>query len=712
MDKALLDLESGLMKKIIAVSALLAIFPNIANAEYDDEDELALSYGEESFVSIATGRRQPISKAPAVASVVTSADIRKIGARDLDEALETVAGLHVSRKAGIYNPVYSIRGIFSEFNPQVLVLINGFPINSIFSGDRSQVWGGMPVENISRIEVIRGPGSAVYGADAFSGTINIVTKTANEIDGFQTGASYGTFDERRVWAQYGGKLAGWDVALSAQYADTNGQDEKIAADTQSGLDQLFLTSTSLAPGEVNLGKESLDLRIDISKDKWRFRAGLQDRKNVETGAGASQALDPVGSAKSRRVNVDLTYHDPEFSEGWDTKLTLSYFDLADQIDLQLFPSGAFGGAFPNGVLGEPDIYERHYRFDVSAFYTNFDDHDIRIGIGYHYIDQYRIEEHKNFEIVGPIPTPLAGGFQPVEGVDIFNREEEREVSYISLQDEWKLARDWALTLGVRYDHYSDFGDTINPRAALVWNTSYKLTTKMLYGRAFRAPSFGEQFNQANPVALGNDSLDPEIIDTYELAFDYAYSADIKTSLNIFYYKMQDIIAIRFNPARPGNEAQNTGDQTGHGLEFEFEWGVTRDLTLKGNYAYQDSEDRQTDSDAANSPQQQFYLSSIYRIAEHWQLGAQVNHVMDRKRAAGDIRDDVDDYTTLDLTLRRANILPGLDITLSARNVTDEDVFEPSLFDSLNPNPALRVAIPGDLPQAGRSIFLEIRKSWH
>ena len=152
-------------------------------AEGTEEKDLAWAYGDEDFVSIATGSQQPIAKAPAVATVITAKDIRAIGATDLDEILETVPGLHVARSFTGYNPIYSIRGVYSGFNPQVLVLINGISITNLFFGDRGQVWGGMPVEAIARVEVMRGPGSAVYGADAFAGVINIITKTRQDIEG-------------------------------------------------------------------------------------------------------------------------------------------------------------------------------------------------------------------------------------------------------------------------------------------------------------------------------------------------------------------------------------------------------------------------------------------------------------------------------------------------------------------------------------------------
>src|SRR5690606_2065211 len=101
--------------------------------------------------------------------------------------------------------------MYSDVNPQVLMLINGGPLSSLYVGDRNQVWGGMPVEAISRIEVVRGPGSAIYGADAFAGVINIITKTPEEMNGLSMGARAGSFDTQSSWLQYGGNHSGLKV---------------------------------------------------------------------------------------------------------------------------------------------------------------------------------------------------------------------------------------------------------------------------------------------------------------------------------------------------------------------------------------------------------------------------------------------------------------------------------------------------------------------
>ena len=672
---------------------------------FEDEDALIEAYGDEEFLYLATGRKQTVSQAPAVASIVSAKAIREMGARDIDEVLETIPGLHVSYAAGGYNPVYQIRGISSDFNPQVLMLINGLPITNIFLGNRSQAWGGMPVENISRIEVIRGPGSALYGADAFAGTINIITKNHTEIDGIEMGASAGSFDEYRGYIQYSDAFAGWNTAFSAQVLDTNGQHENVNADFQSALDAnpLLSTNASLAPGDVNLGRQSIDTRIDISKDKWQIRLGYQGRRNGETGAGLFGALDQKGKADADRYNADVTYLNADLVKDWELKAQYSFFNTITKTDLVLLPPGANTGAgiFPNGVIAEPDVYERHHRWDFSAFYTGISKHDIRVGAGFHHQDQYKIEEKKNFNtilvpMVGPVLVPL-GSVVDVTNTAPFNQEETRKIYYSYIQDAWDFAPDWTLTAGIRYDHYSDFGSTVNPRLALVWQTSYRLTSKLLYGRSFRAPSFAEQFNINNPVAVGNPNLDPEIIDTYEIAFDYAASENLRIGFNAFYYEMQDII--RFNPTT----ANNTGKQTGHGVELEVKWKATKHLSINGNYAYQSSEDEAANSDAADAPQQQLYVRANYAITPIWSINSQLNHVMDRQRAAGDLRSDIDDYSIVDITLRAREIAPNIELAVSARNVFDEDAFEPSLAPGL---------IPNDLPLAGRGFFVELRTSFN
>jgi outer membrane receptor protein involved in Fe transport len=716
------------MLKTIRIMLCLSLLQGIgvaAQESTEEEDALLQIYGGKDMISIATGSKQPVSKAPAVASVVTAEEIKAIGATDLDEVLETVPGLHVARSALGYNPIYTVRGVYSNYNPQVLVLINGIPITNLYVGDRNRTWGGMPVQAIARIEVIRGPGSALYGADAFAGVINIITKTKEDINGTELGARAGSFDTYDGWALHGGTWAGFDVAAMVEIHETEGYRRTIEADAQTGLDQVLGTHASLAPGPVNLQRDNIDARLDLSRGHWRLRAGLQSRANRGNGVGTAQALDPVNRAGSDRWNADLTYHNPAFTENWDVTAQLSYFDTSQTQDRNLtlyppgtkLPIGADGNidfthplglvTFPQGYIGNPEVFERHGRFNLSGFYTGFDRHTLRIGAGLNYSNLYKAQVTQNFGL-DPMtgqPIPFLPG-PPLEDVSgtpsTFIRTGNRKDYFLFVQDEWRFANDWGLTTGVRYDHYSDFGDTANPRLALVWDTRYDLTTKLLYGRAFRAPSFAETRAINNPVALGNPDLQPETMDTAELAFDYRPTGNLRLGLNLFQYWWDDIIRFVPDPGAVTATAQNTGEQTGHGLELEMDWKVADTVRLTGNYAFQHSTDQQTGRDAGYAPHHQIYLRADWEFLPNWHAAPQFTWVGDRERAFGDDRSPVGDYGLVDLTLRRKRIKDHFEVAFSVRNLLDTDVREPSLAGRT------AASIPYDLPQAGRSFFGEVR----
>lgn len=675
----------------------LALATGDVAAQNGEEADLASVYGGADFVTIATGGRQPLAQAPAAATVITADDIKAIGATELNQVLETVPGFHTAISGPGYNPVYVIRGIYtSDLNPQVLVLINGIPVTNLLAGNRSQGWGGMPVQDISRIEIIRGPGSALYGADAYAGTINIVTKTAEEIPGLVAGVRAGSFNTREGWVQHGMNAGELSSAFSLELGSTDGFHKIIDADLQTLIDTNTGQNASLAPGPVNTQVNRIDARGDLAWRLWRLRMGYQGRRDLGTGVGGAQALDPVGEVNADRINADLTYDNPNIAPDWDVSTQVSYFESITRSDLVLFPPGAFG--FPDGVIGNPYVYERHYRLGTSAFYTGITDHRLRFGAGFTYGDMYRIRETKNFSLgPGGIPMPL-GGLQNVSDSAPFIRPHNRRASYLFAQDEWAITSDWHLTGGVRYDNYSDFGSTINPRLALVWQARHDLTAKMLYGRAFRAPSFAELYNINNPVALGNPDLKPETINTAELAFDYQPTTRWRTSLSLFNYTLNDIIRFAPDPApATSTTARNSGSQVGHGFEWEVSWEARKNLRLSGNYALQRATDKRTDTAAANAPQQQIYLRADWQIQPRWSLNTQAKWIADRKRAAGDNRPPIADYTLVDVTARYRPVKHRLSFAFSVHNIFNQDAREPSLAPGY---------VPNDLPLAGRSFYLQ------
>ena len=677
-------------------SAMLLTEPVSASGDLWDMslDEL----GKIRVTSIASGTQTPLDKAAAIATVITSDDIAAMGATDLDQVLETVTGLHVGRSDQDYTPKYIIRGISSTFNPQTLMLINGIPVTSLVFGNRGNVWAGMPIKSIARVEVIRGPGSALYGADAFSGVINIITKTSAELRGTQTGLRAGSFGTQATWLTHGGTYQGVNIGFSLEAETTDGWKKIVEQDRQTLLDSAFNTHASLAPNHVNTMKDMVDARLDMTYGNSQLRLGYQGRSNVGSGVGYAQALDPSSRAASQRYNLDYRYALKELAPSLDIDSRVSYYSNTQEIkkDLVLFPAGTFGGAYPNGFIGNPGYKEANARFDFSALYRGISNHLVRVGTGFNWDDVFEVTESKNFNADF---SPRANGVEDIsDTAEIWLPEKQRTSYYLFAQDEWKLAQNWLATTGVRYDHFSDFGNTTNPRLGLVWATTDKITTKLLYGKAFRAPTFNELFVTINPLVLGDPQLKAETIDTYELAFSHQVSNQLLYTANIYRYNIKDFIT--YVPIANGiNQAQNIGNRKGQGFELEADYSPIYNLRFLANYAYQQSIDQQTDADVGDAPNHKIYGRSEWTIASDWHFDSQVTWVGKQKRVLGDTRAANDAYTTIDLTLRKQSVLPRLDVALSVRNLLDADVTEPS--------PGPEVYLPNDFPMAGRSIYGEL-----
>ncbi len=670
---------------ILGGAWLAAMQPAAFAQPASEEEELAQVYGDKTTVSIATGAPQALRRAPAVATVITAQDIAAMGATDLDQVLETVPGLHVSRTNLAYSPLYQIRGIVSEFNPQVLMLQNGVPMTTLYVGSRGVVWGGLPVANIARIEVIRGPGSALYGADAYAGVINIVTKGAADIAGTEVGATLGSFSTRDAWFQYGGKLGPASVAAFLRSGRSDGARELIPSDAQTGFDALFGTHASLAPGTTSLGYDALDAGLELALGAWRLQAGHKRRTDVGVGAGGAGAVDPVGRVASERSHANLALNDLALGRDWRLNLNASLLRYVQELPapVVLFPAGAFGGAFPNGMLGSPNTWERQTRLGAALAYSGWSGHQWRIGLGHDDLNLYRTREYRNFSLITsgpltglPIPTP-SGQVELAPVADSFLAPHRRRVSYAYVQDEWSFAKDWTLTGGVRQDRYSDFGSTTNPRLALVWDASLDVTAKLLYGSAFRAPSFDEQYG-VNPVTAGNANIQPERIKTLEAAVQWQLQRSLQVGVNLYSYRMSDLIKTTPNPApAPGATYRNAFERHGHGAELEWTWDAQRDLRLAGGYGYQRSTEVQTNSPAGYAPTHHLNARAEWALRSGLNLNARVNYISERARAAGDNRPPVPGSTTLDLTLRLPAVREGWDLSLAALNLFNADVREPS-----------------------------------
>ncbi|HET9644273.1 MAG TPA: TonB-dependent receptor [Burkholderiaceae bacterium] len=694
------------VRRVLILTVTLAA--GVSRSQSVEEPELAQIYGDKSFVSIATGTRQPTSRAPSTATVITAEEIKASGFVDLDEVLETVPGFHVARSTN-YNPLYVVRGIKHPFtDPHVLMLVNGIPVTSAFWGDRGAHWGwhSLPVENIARVEVVRGPGSALYGADAFAGVINIITKTSDEIPGNRIGVIAGSFDTYGAWWQYGGRRDDVSIAAYLQAGTTRGPRGIVTEDFQTSLDRASGTGLSLAPGPAPTGHDALDAHIDLAYRKWRLRADYNGRFRVRSGTGSFQALSPAERGYHNRVLTDLTYQDDEFARDWAVSAQVSFLYMRELLAGHLLPPGVFG-AFPEGPTSTPGIWQRHGRFDASVLYTGLRDHRLRFGAGAALDQINKVRDERNFRTVaGP-----GGGFALQDLgmlVDFSNTEsflfpQTRNLKYVYVQDEYLLGKDLYLTAGVRHDRYSDFGGTTNPRIALVWEAAYDITAKLMYGRAFRAPTFDDQYN----TFFGPPrQLKPERIEMIETALVWRPTFRSQLSMNLFRYKMRDVIVpVAIPDPATGTftfSNANRGRQNGWGGELEAAVDVTRSVRISGNFAYQRAIDKLTDSDSADAPRRHLFLRGEWRFAPRWALSSQLNWIADFRRAIGDPRPPIPDYHTVDLTLRTdrqpmSGHAGQWTFSASVRNLFNADAREPSVSGS---------SITYDLPQAKRSYIVE------
>jgi len=163
------------------------------NANNEAIDELELFFDDEELIEIASNQLQSADKAPAIVTVITGKEVRKSGARDLYDILARVPGFGVSiSRYGLM--MSEVRGIKTINSEKIKFLIDGHSVNDVLYNSFSWGFNQISLDNIKRIEIIRGPGSALHGSSAVVGVINVVTKDAEDIDGVIVTAGGGEFD--------------------------------------------------------------------------------------------------------------------------------------------------------------------------------------------------------------------------------------------------------------------------------------------------------------------------------------------------------------------------------------------------------------------------------------------------------------------------------------------------------------------------------------
>lgn len=271
----------------------------------------------------------------------------------------------------------------------------------------------------------------------------------------------------------------------------------------------------------------------------------------------------------------------------------------------------------------------------------------------------------------------------------WTKEERRDIWAFYFQDIWQVTDEVALTLGARHDNYSDFGSTTNPRVALVWGFAEKWNLKVLYGKAFRAPTFEELYNDNNPVVVGNTGLDPETMTTYEVSINNAYedaSASITYFSNQFDEKIQNI----------GGQFENIGGARVRGVEAEWKKGFSDQISAYFNYSYMETRDDKTRKKLADIPMHRGNVGVDIRLSEYIYFNTNVLVMGDRPRAPTDSRDDAAGYQLVDVTVIGKNFYKTLELRATVHNLFDKEYVDPAPMGKLE----------NDFPREGISYMLE------
>lgn len=665
------------MVKIFKPSLLvLALLCRTAHAQPEDEEIrqlMAMSLEElmTTTVTISTNTKQTLSKAPGVVSVITSDDIKATGTTNLMEILQSVPGIYVKANLFGFKPLISFRGASGT---NVLLMINGAPAKDLVWSP-GIFWKGMPADMIERIEIIRGPGSALYGSDASAGVINVITRTAGTIDYSEAGMRLGSFDTGNVWLQHGMRWNGFEIALMADVSRTDGHSPFIRR------------AYGNSSGQADYGYESQDWHLSVARGNWRMLLDHARHDDVAIGLTGGAVLDPETRANDSLSSLALLYADPEFADDWALNGEFRYRDMQYSSG-----NGYFEGIPAYANLKQESSAERRLNFEISAMYSGVRDHRLRFGGGYVEHDLYAFTQ-----VLDGVSKVIDNGdtytFLPTAVVPVTSTAPHRRKNrYVFLQDIWSFSQDWELTAGVRYDHYSDFGSTLNPRLALVWQTTNQVTTKLMYGRAFRAPSYLERYvtTAANPP---NPELSPERSKTLELSFAWRATRDLRLGANIYRFERRDVIAP--NPPVSG-QFDNLDRFVTRGIELEAQWQALSNLRLAGNLSTMKNGDTASPLRDLAIPRTQAYLRADWAFRPKWNWNLQTNWFGARPLPAGDLRASQSPYMLTDTTIRYYH---GSDWEFSAsiRNLFDEEAVDYS-----------STRLWYNLPLPRRSAFVEAR----
>ena len=636
----------------------------------DAPQEMHLLDDLDNASQISTRTKLNMNQTPSVVSVLHASELQELGITDVYGALETVPGIEISMGIGGGKQI-SMRGNKSIVTDKLKFMVDGVSINAELSG-ANHFYLSMPIEQVERIEIIRGPASALYGSFANIGVINIITKAATH--------------KKSIYYARGSSEGSSNLGFTQ---NVNTEDMKIALSAfgQKNDHSREYDNYSTLPNKgpftsyEDFTDSSLALNIDLYRDIHFLSRYLKHDAQNYFGYGAVPIVqDPKSIAHTSWIN-ELEYT-PNITKDLSAYIKAGYKTYSMIGKARLYPYTKLSQ--PSDLIGDGNYKENKLYTDLSLKYK-LESNDIIIGA---YFAQTSADDTTYYfnnpsQSDATIYPRVNGGLQ---------KHIKRTQYALYLSDLINFNENWSANIGLRYDNYSDADNSLSPKLALLYNLDEKQSYKLLYQRSFRAPSFVEMYGSADPFN-GDPNLNSETIDTVEFAYRYQRNFQSWIGMNIFYSQTENFIyrdsLFHF---------QNGADTDSYGVELEFKQPLFSVAVLQGNYSYIDNRYQERNTPVPMSAKHLANLMLSYKIMHNFHSGTRLRYVGERKREAGDPREALDAYTTLDQTFTYT--YKDISLQASVKNIFDTDVIFPAPYGGTTQGTYL-----DDLAQTGRSFWL-------
>jgi outer membrane receptor for ferrienterochelin and colicins len=596
-------------------------------------------------VQSASRFKQKSSEAPSAVDVVTAEDIRSFGWRTLADALNAMRGIHI-RNDRDYQHVGS-RGFLhdADFNSRILLMVDGRRMNdniydSAFIGEEFLV----DMNLIERIEYIPGSGSSLYGANALVGVINVITKQGKDINGARISGEAGSLDTYRGRATYGKKWDdGTDLLLNASQFYSG------------GADKLFFPEYSKTNGGLaeNADREhSRRLFGQLSHGDFTLRSGYVERfKRVPTAPFDTIFNDSGTSTNDKQFYADLDYNTVI---GQDMALQLRGFYHRYDHSAHLPRLEQEGNNPPIRTVELQDSSGRWFGGEAKLMGIMLEDHKWTLGLEFQYDQKQRLIGH-----AADLDAPST------------QRDRNGWRTGLYLQDEYRITDNLLINLGFRLDQ-NHMIDKIqfNPRAAIIWDITPAITTKLLYSSAFRAPNVYERdFDDPEHGFRPNSNNTEERIKSYEAIVEWRPGDGYRLMGSGFHNNFERLI--EHQEQDESGQFTNEGRFHSYGFELEAEkrWHNGRLLKLAWTYAHVSDDDQGgiVASDAPKNVVKFHYAEPLFN--DTLRLGFEEIFVDDRRTLASNVAPF---YNLFNINIALTKPFYGFQANLGIYNVLDQN----------------------------------------